>query len=59
MLLVMWCFAFMVLLSHRWIGLTAELQETNRQERLSRHLDWQAADDSDASVKRKKGLFRR
>jgi hypothetical protein len=55
----MWCFAFMVLLSHRWIGLTAELQETNRQERLSRHLDWQAADDSDASVKRKKGLFRR
>ena len=41
MLLVAWCFAFMVLLSHRWIGMTVHLQETNRQARLARHLDWQ------------------
>jgi hypothetical protein len=33
--------AFMAFLSHRWIGMTAEIQSDLRQKRMLQHLDWQ------------------
>ncbi|MGI1663161.1 hypothetical protein ACRDNQ_13030 [Palleronia sp. KMU-117] len=34
---------FMAYLSHRWLGMTAEMQSSLRQKRMLEHLDWQNA----------------
>jgi hypothetical protein len=34
---------FMAFLSHRWLGMTAEMQSSLRQKRMLEHLDWQSA----------------
>jgi hypothetical protein len=46
---------FMAFLSHRWLGLTADIQADLRQKRLVQHLDWQAP----APSRRRRPLKRR
>ncbi len=53
-LLLILCMTYMAFLSHRWLGVTATMQETNRQKRLLNLLDWHEKPEAPA---KKKGLF--